>query len=78
MTTRPGPARVTIVPAGPVMIEGPVEVVLADGTTVVSERPLVAICACRRSRHYPFCDTSHRQRANGSPQSVGNGDSSED
>lgn len=78
MTTRSGPARVTVVPAGPVMIEGPVEVVLADGTIVVSERPLVAICACRRSRHYPFCDTSHRQRAGGGAQSAGNGDSSED
>jgi CDGSH-type Zn-finger protein len=53
---------VRIVPGGPVLVEGPVEVVLEDGSTVVSDRWLVALCACRRSRSYPFCDTSHRRR----------------
>ncbi|MFI6449205.1 CDGSH iron-sulfur domain-containing protein [Kitasatospora sp. NPDC050543] len=37
--------------------------VLPDGTVCVSDRPVVALCACRRSRRYPFCDTSHRRRA---------------
>ncbi|MEU8342746.1 Iron-binding zinc finger CDGSH type [Actinomadura meyerae] len=64
-----GPAgerrRVRMVPGGPVLVEGPVEVVLEDGSTVVSERWLVALCACRRSRSYPFCDTSHRRRTRG-------------
>ncbi|TDC75505.1 CDGSH iron-sulfur domain-containing protein [Actinomadura sp. 7K507] len=54
--------RVRMVPGGPVLVEGPVEVVLEDGRTVVSDRFLVALCACRRSRAYPFCDTSHRRR----------------
>ncbi|WP_329090519.1 CDGSH iron-sulfur domain-containing protein [Actinomadura citrea] len=54
--------RVQIVPGGPVLVEGPVEVVLEDGSTAVSDRWLVALCACRRSRTYPFCDTSHRRR----------------
>ncbi|WP_433471758.1 CDGSH iron-sulfur domain-containing protein [Spirillospora sp. CA-142024] len=54
--------RVRMVPGGPVLVEGPVEVVLEDGATVVSDRWLVALCACRRSRSYPFCDTSHRRR----------------
>lgn len=44
------------------LVEGPVEVVLPDGGTVRSDRPVVALCACRRSRRYPFCDTSHRAR----------------
>ena len=44
------------------LIEGPVEVVLPDGATVVSERPVVALCACGRSKRYPLCDTSHRRR----------------
>lgn len=57
--------RVRMVPGGPVLVEGPVEVVLEDGSTVVSDRWLVALCACRRSRSYPFCDTSHRRRARG-------------
>ncbi|MFJ8043229.1 CDGSH iron-sulfur domain-containing protein [Kitasatospora sp. NPDC096147] len=48
---------------GPLLVEGPVEVQLPDGTLVVSERPVVALCMCRRSRRYPFCDTSHRRRS---------------
>nr|WP_152887881.1 CDGSH iron-sulfur domain-containing protein [Streptomyces adustus] len=44
------------------MVEGPVEIVLADGTIVRSDRFMVAICTCRRSRTYPWCDTSHRRR----------------
>lgn len=52
---------------GPVMIEGPVEVVLEDGSSVRSDRPVVALCACRRSKTFPFCDTSHRSRARRDP-----------
>ncbi|QUH02456.1 CDGSH iron-sulfur domain-containing protein [Saccharopolyspora erythraea] len=55
--------RVTLVRGGPILVEGPVELVLDDGTTVCSDRFVVAVCACRRSRRYPFCDTSHRRRA---------------
>lgn len=44
-------------------MEGPVEVELEDGTVVVSDRFRVALCTCRRSRRYPWCDTSHRERA---------------
>ncbi|MDX2918438.1 MULTISPECIES: CDGSH iron-sulfur domain-containing protein [Streptomyces] len=47
---------------GPVLVEGPVEVVGDDGTTTRSDRFVVAICTCRRSRAYPWCDTSHRRR----------------
>jgi CDGSH-type Zn-finger protein len=47
---------------GPILVEGPVELVLPDGTEVCSDRFLVAVCACRRSKCYPFCDTSHRRR----------------
>lgn len=54
--------RVTPVPGGPILIEGPVEVELEDGTVVRSDRPVVALCACRRSKTYPFCDTSHRRK----------------
>jgi CDGSH-type Zn-finger protein len=61
--SEPGqPARVRIVPGGPMLVEGPVDITLADGTNVRSDRFVVAICACRRSRRYPFCDTSHRSR----------------
>ncbi len=39
------------------------ELVLDDGTVVRSSRPVVAVCACRPSARYPFCDTSHRRQA---------------
>jgi CDGSH-type Zn-finger protein len=53
---------VVVVPGGPILVDGPVELVLDDGTTMVSDRFVVAVCACRRSKRYPFCDTSHRKR----------------
>jgi CDGSH-type Zn-finger protein len=74
---------VTLDPGGPVLVEGPVDLVLPDGTPVRSSRPVVAVCACRRSKHYPFCDTSHRERARSAeapatPGPAGNGSRSED
>ncbi len=47
------------------LVEGPVEVVLEDGRVVRSDRFVVALCTCRRSRCYPWCDTSHRSRTRG-------------
>ncbi|MDB1090065.1 CDGSH iron-sulfur domain-containing protein [Streptomyces sp. ACA25] len=49
-------------PGGPVLVQGPVEVLMEDGRTVRSERFMVALCTCRRSRLHPWCDTSHRRR----------------
>ncbi|MGV9364787.1 CDGSH iron-sulfur domain-containing protein [Amycolatopsis sp. NPDC003731] len=57
-----GPRRVTVVPGGPVLVEGPVELSTPEGELVRSDRFLVAVCACRRSKRFPFCDTSHRKR----------------
>ncbi|GAA4078909.1 MULTISPECIES: CDGSH iron-sulfur domain-containing protein [Streptomyces] len=54
--------RVTVDPEGPVLIEGPVEVTAADGTVARSDRFVVAVCLCRRTRTPPWCDTSHRRR----------------
>lgn len=56
------PRRIRVRREGPVLFEGPVEVVLEDGTSAVSDRCVVALCTCRRSRTYPWCDTSHRRR----------------
>lgn len=63
MTANIKRTRVRIEPGGPVLVEGPVEIVTPDGETVTSDRFLVALCACRRSKTYPFCDTSHRRRS---------------
>ncbi|MGJ5756239.1 iron-binding CDGSH zinc finger protein [Streptomyces puniciscabiei] len=54
--------RITLQRQGPLLVEGPVEVELEDGTTVCSDRFRVALCTCGRSRRYPWCDTSHRRR----------------
>lgn len=56
------PRLVRVVPNGPVMVEGPVNVEMPDGSVVESDRFMVAICACRRSKTFPLCDTSHRRR----------------
>ncbi|CAN7303397.1 CDGSH iron-sulfur domain-containing protein [Knoellia sp. LjRoot47] len=54
--------RVVVTGEGPVLVEGPVEVVGPDGDVVRSDRAVVALCTCRRSRIAPFCDTSHRDK----------------
>ncbi|MFF1611219.1 CDGSH iron-sulfur domain-containing protein [Amycolatopsis sp. NPDC058278] len=61
-TAERDPRRVTVVPGGPVLVEGPVELSTPEGELVRSDRFLVAVCACRRSKRFPFCDTSHRKR----------------
>ena len=58
----PEPRVVRVVPNGPVMVQGPVRIELPDGSVVESDRFMVAICTCRRSKIYPLCDTSHRRR----------------
>ncbi len=50
------------------LVEGPVEVVCDDGSVAVSDRFVVALCTCRRSHDYPWCDTSHRRRARPTPE----------
>lgn len=52
---------VRVVQGGPILVEGPVRIEMPDGSTVESDRFMVAICACRRSKTYPLCDTSHRK-----------------
>lgn len=47
-----------------------------DGVAVTSERFMVAVCTCRRSRRYPWCDTSHRSRAT-PPPGTGSGDATD-
>ena len=65
MAAEPAARRVTVVTDGPILVEGPVELALDDGTIVRSDRFVVAVCACRRSKRHPFCDTSHRERTRG-------------
>ena len=53
---------ITITPTdnGPYMVEGPVSVVDADGTTYdLSEQTTIFLCRCGGSRTKPFCDGTH-------------------
>ena len=63
--------RATVVEGGPILVDGPLEVELPDGTVQRSDRPVVALCACRRSKRFPFCDTSHRARSRPDAQPTG-------
>ena len=54
-------ARVQVIPNGPVLVSGPVRIETPSGDVVESDRFMVAICTCRRSKNYPLCDTSHRR-----------------
>ncbi|WP_017612588.1 CDGSH iron-sulfur domain-containing protein [Nocardiopsis salina] len=54
--------RVVVTGEGPILVHGPVDVEMPDGTHVHSDRAVTALCACGRSRRRPFCDTSHRRR----------------
>ena len=56
---------VRVVRNGPIMIEGPIRIEMPDGEVVESDRFMVAICACKRSKTFPLCDTSHRKRVRG-------------
>ena len=69
------PAAQAPSPAKPVRVQAPARdpntpgyvkaTELPDGSVVESERFMVAICTCRRSKSYPLCDTSHRRRRRG-------------
>ena len=64
----PEQRMVRVVPRGPALVEGPVYIEMPDGSVVNSDRFMVALCMCRRSKAYPLCDTSHRSRRRSSEQ----------
>lgn len=66
MPTEPSRRRVALTDDGPILVHGPIEVVLTNGQKVISDRTVTALCTCLRSRRYPICDTSHRRRVRAS------------
>ncbi len=62
MPTEPIRRRIALTDDGPILVHGPIEVVLTDGKTMISDRAVTALCTCLRSSRYPICDTSHRRR----------------
>lgn len=49
-------------PNGPLVVEGAVTVVDANGNAfpLNTTKPNVALCRCGQSKNKPFCDGSHR------------------
>jgi CDGSH iron-sulfur domain-containing protein 3 len=49
-------------PNGPLLIEGPVTIVDAEGNPlpVNPDKPSIALCRCGASANKPFCDGAHR------------------
>lgn len=47
---------------GPLVVEGPVRVIDAQGNPFPLEttKPAIALCRCGRSGKRPFCDGTHR------------------
>jgi hypothetical protein len=58
---RPQPTEIEVRPSanGPLLVRGPIRVVLADGAT--EELPRAAFCRCGQSQNKPFCDGTHRE-----------------
>lgn len=50
---------ITPYPDGPYLIRGPVVLRDQNGEPIGSDRRVVALCRCGRSRIRPFCDGSH-------------------
>lgn len=47
---------------GPMVVEGPITVVDADGNVfpIAADKPAIALCRCGASANKPFCDGKHR------------------
>ena len=54
------PVVVTHCPDGPVLVRGADVVQDEDGNTHAVTRPVVAVCACKRSSRMPWCDGTHK------------------
>jgi CDGSH-type Zn-finger protein len=45
---------------GPLIVRGPFRLVDQDGRTIETDREIVALCRCGKSRIRPFCDGTHK------------------
>ena len=49
--------KVEVYPNGPILVDGTVELTLADGTVIEKENP--HFCRCGASKNKPYCDGAH-------------------
>lgn len=59
-TASPDGALIEVTAAGPLVVQGPVRIRLADGSEETKDGK-VALCRCGSSGRKPFCDGSHRR-----------------
>ena len=45
---------------GPLLVRGPIRLQDQEGTEIVVEREVVALCRCGKSRSRPLCDGTHK------------------
>jgi CDGSH-type Zn-finger protein len=49
--------KIKVIPNAPLLVEGTVELTLANGSTQVVQNP--HLCRCGASKNKPFCDGAH-------------------
>lgn len=54
--------KIRMRPNGPLVIEGPFELVDSRGQAflIPADKPAIALCRCGHSARRPFCDGSHK------------------
>lgn len=52
-------ARIVVYEEGPYLVRGGFDLVGPEGQAL-SDRPIVALCGCGRSKTAPLCDGSHK------------------
>ena len=51
--------KITLIPNGPLIVEGPIHLAKADGTVIETKGEKNGLCRCGHSANKPFCDGSH-------------------
>ncbi len=52
--------KITILPNGPLIVEGDFDIISPDGSTEMAQgKGKVALCRCGATQSKPFCDGSH-------------------
>jgi CDGSH iron-sulfur domain-containing protein 3 len=54
--------RIRLRPNGPLVIEGPFTLADSQGNlfSLVTDKPVIALCRCGQSAIKPFCDGTHK------------------
>ena len=57
METKDSLLKVKILPNGPILVQGTIELTMADGSVITKEN--AHFCRCGASNNKPYCDGSH-------------------